>query len=65
LFTVRVGGEQFKPIAMLNAYAPNSDPQGAWCDELLIHARIVVVVGNNPGQPATHPAGDAHLSQRR
>ena len=45
LFTVRVGGEQLKPIAMLNAYAPGSDPQGAWYDELLIHERSVVVVG--------------------
>ena len=45
LFTVRVGGEQLKPIATLNAYAPGSDPQGAWYDELLIHERTVVVVG--------------------
>jgi hypothetical protein len=45
LFTVRFGGEQLKPIAMLDAYAPGSDPQGAWYDELLIHERTVVVVG--------------------
>jgi Beta propeller domain len=48
LFTVRVadaGGDALKPIAMLNAYAPGSDPQGAWYDELLIHERTVVVVG--------------------
>jgi Beta propeller domain len=45
LFTVRVGGEQLKPVAMLNAYAPGSDPSGAWYDELLIHERTVVVVG--------------------
>jgi Beta propeller domain len=45
LFTVRVGGDTLKPIAMLNAYAPGSDPQGAWYDELLIHERTVVVVG--------------------
>lgn len=45
LFTVRVGGDALKPIAMLDAYAPGSDPQGAWYDELLIHERTVVVVG--------------------
>jgi hypothetical protein len=48
LFTVRVadsGSDALKPIAMLNAYAPGSDPQGAWYDELLIHERTVVVVG--------------------
>jgi hypothetical protein len=45
LFTVRVGGDQLQPIAMLDAYAPGSDPQGAWYDELLIHERTVVVVG--------------------
>ncbi len=32
-------------MAMHNAYAPGSDPNGAWYDELLIHERTVVVVG--------------------
>ncbi len=45
LFTVRVGGDQLKPIAMLDAYAPGADPRGAWYDELLIHDRTVVVIG--------------------
>ncbi len=45
LFTVRVGGDALKPIATLDAYAPGSDPQGAWYDELLIHGRSVVVIG--------------------
>lgn len=45
LFTVRVGGDQLKPIAMLDAFAPGSDPRGAWYDELLIHERTVVVIG--------------------
>ncbi len=48
LFTVRVsdsGGDALKPIATVNAYAPGSDPRGAWYDELLIHERTVVVVG--------------------
>lgn len=45
LFTVRVGADQLKPIAMLDAYAPGASPQGAWYDELLIHERTVVVIG--------------------
>jgi hypothetical protein len=45
LFTVRVGADELRPIATLDAYAPGSDPQGAWYDELLIHERTIVVVG--------------------
>jgi Beta propeller domain len=45
LFTVRIGGDALQPIATLDAYAPGSDPQGAWYDELLIHGRTVVVIG--------------------
>jgi hypothetical protein len=53
LFTVRVGSDQLKPIAMLNAYAPGSDPQGAWYDELLIHERTVIVVGYSDARGGT------------
>ncbi len=45
LFTVRVGGDQLQPVAVLDAYAPGSDPRGAWYDELLIAGRDVVVIG--------------------
>ena len=45
LFTVRVGGDPLQPLAMLDAYAPGSNPQGAWYDELLISGSTVVVVG--------------------
>ena len=45
LFTVRVGGDQLQPVASVDAYAPGSDPRGAWYDELLISGRDVVVVG--------------------
>jgi hypothetical protein len=45
LFTVRVGGDALAPIAALDAYAPGSDPSGAWYDELLVAGAIVVVVG--------------------
>ncbi len=45
LFTVRVGGDALQPAAVLDAYAPGSNPQGAWYDELLISGSTVVVVG--------------------
>lgn len=45
LFTVRVGGDMLQPTAMLDAYAPGSDPRGAWYDELLISGSTLVVVG--------------------
>jgi hypothetical protein len=45
LFTVRVGGDALQPAASIDAYAPGSDPQGAWYDELLISGSTVVVIG--------------------
>ena len=45
LFTVRVGGDALQPAAMLDAYAPGTNPQGAWYDELLISGSTVVVIG--------------------
>ena len=45
LFTVRVGGDQLQPAAMVDAYAPGSDPRGAWYDELLVSGSTVVVIG--------------------
>jgi len=45
LFTVRVGGGDLAPVAMVNAYPSGADPQGTWYDELLVEGRTVVVVG--------------------
>ncbi|MFI4931186.1 MAG: beta-propeller domain-containing protein [Burkholderiales bacterium] len=45
LFTVRVGGDTLQPIAAVDAFAPNANPQGAWYDELLVSGRDVVVIG--------------------
>lgn len=45
LFTVRVGGDELQPVARIDAYAPGSDPRGAWYDELLVSGRDVVVIG--------------------
>jgi hypothetical protein len=45
LFTVRVGGGALEPSAQVDAYAPGTDPRGAWYDELLVSGQTVVVVG--------------------
>ncbi len=45
LFTVRVGGGALEPAAQVDAYAPGTDPRGAWYDELLVSGQTVVVVG--------------------
>ena len=45
LFSVRVGGQQLTPVAAVDAYAPGSNPQGSWYDELLVSGSTVVVVG--------------------
>ncbi len=45
LFSVRVGRDDLRPVAMLDAYARGSDPSGAWYDELLVSGSTVVVVG--------------------
>jgi Beta propeller domain len=45
LFTVRVGGDALHPVSHIDAYAPGSNPQGAWYDELLISDATVVVIG--------------------
>lgn len=53
LFTVRIGGDGLAPVAMLDAYAPGSDPGGAWYDELLIAGDTVVVVGYSDARGGT------------
>src|SRR6185503_10112788 len=43
LFTVRVGGDALAPVAAVDAFAPGSNPSGAWYDELLVSGRKLVV----------------------
>ncbi|MCG3188612.1 MAG: hypothetical protein LKCHEGNO_00721 [Burkholderiaceae bacterium] len=69
LFTVRVGGDALQPVAALDAYAPGSDPQGAWYDELLVSGRDVVVIGYSYARGGTEIGlfelrGDGSLAYR-
>lgn len=45
LFTVRIGGDQLRPVAMADAFGPDVDPGGAWFDEMLVSDDTVAVIG--------------------
>ncbi|MCX7273605.1 MAG: beta-propeller domain-containing protein [Burkholderiales bacterium] len=45
LFTVRVGADDLRPVALIDAHAPDAVAQGAWYDELLVSESTVVVIG--------------------
>ena len=45
LFTVRVGGDALVPVSMVDAYAPDASPSGAWYDEMLIAGNTIAVIG--------------------
>ncbi|WP_300452201.1 beta-propeller domain-containing protein [Accumulibacter sp.] len=45
LFTVRIGGEELRPVAAIDAFGTGIDPGGAWYDEMLISGNTIVVIG--------------------
>ena len=45
LFTVRVGGNELRPVSAIDAYGKDIDPRGAWYDEMLISGNTIVVIG--------------------
>jgi hypothetical protein len=45
LFTVRIGGRELRPVAALDAFGRDIDPEHAWYDELLISGNTIVVIG--------------------
>ncbi|MFM9433871.1 hypothetical protein ACFDR9_000917 [Janthinobacterium sp. CG_23.3] len=45
LFTVDIGRGQLKPVASIDAFAPDADPAGTWYDEMLISGDTVAVIG--------------------
>jgi hypothetical protein len=63
LFTVRVGGNALEPVDTADAYAPGSNPQGAWYDELLVSGDTVVVVGYSYARGGTE-IGLFHLDRQ-
>ncbi|HEY9284063.1 MAG TPA: beta-propeller domain-containing protein, partial [Pyrinomonadaceae bacterium] len=45
LFTVRIGGDELRPISAVDAFGPDIDPSNAWYDEMLVSNDSVVVIG--------------------
>jgi hypothetical protein len=45
LFTVVVGDRDLEPIAAVDAFGPDIDPQYTWYDEMLVSSDRVVVIG--------------------
>lgn len=45
LFTVRIGGDQLQPVSSIDAFAPQSNPDQTWYDEMLVSDGTVVVIG--------------------
>lgn len=45
LFTIRIGGNELRPVAVVDAFAPGIDPEWSWYDELLVSGDNVVVIG--------------------
>jgi Beta propeller domain len=45
LFTIDVGGDRLTPRSMIDAFAPDANPGGAWYDEMLISGNTIVVIG--------------------
>jgi hypothetical protein len=53
LFTVALGDRSLKPVGMSDAFAPGTDPDGAWYDELLVHGDRAIVIGFSYEHEAT------------
>ncbi|HEX2187674.1 MAG TPA: beta-propeller domain-containing protein [Longimicrobiaceae bacterium] len=45
LFTVRIGDDELRPVAAVDAFGPGIDPGGAWYDELIVAGDRAIVIG--------------------
>lgn len=45
LFTIHIGGDRLQPVSSVDAFAPGSDPDETWYDEMLVSDNTVVVIG--------------------
>ncbi len=45
LFTVEIGGNELKPISVVDAFGPDIDPRSTWYDEMLVSADTIAVIG--------------------
>lgn len=45
LFTIRIGAQDLRPVAAIEAFGSDVDPRGAWYDEMLVSGNTIVVIG--------------------
>lgn len=45
LFTLNTGGDGLRAVSSIDAFAPGSDPNGTWYDEMLVADGTIVVIG--------------------
>lgn len=45
LFTVAIGDNSLQPISMVDAFAPNIDPEETWYDEMIVSGNTIAVIG--------------------
>ncbi len=53
LFTISIAGGAMRPVAAVNAYAPNLDGDLDWYDEMLVSDTHVLVIGYSYGRGGT------------
>ncbi|MFZ5655763.1 MAG: beta-propeller domain-containing protein [Pseudomonadota bacterium] len=56
LFTLRIGGDQLRPVAMSDAFGPDVDASGTWIDEMLVSGDTVAVIGYSYARGGTEVA---------
>lgn len=69
LFTLRIGGDQLRPLSAIDAFAPGVDASGTWIDEMLVSHNTVVVIGYSYDRGGTEVglfdlSADGRLSYR-
>jgi Beta propeller domain len=69
LFTIRIGGDELRPVAAVDAFGPGIDPEASWYDEMLVSGDNVVVIGYSYDRGGTELGifrigGDGSLAHR-
>jgi len=45
IFTVKVGDGELKPVSVIDSFGPETEPEGAWYDEMLISGDTIAIIG--------------------
>jgi beta propeller domain-containing protein len=53
IFTVKVGDGELKPVSVIDSFGPETEPEGAWYDEMLISGDTIVIIGYSYARDGT------------